>query len=66
MNRIYMAALVTLLSVGLAASVSYAAAGPAGKSGYTTFNSFDLIGVPVKNPKGEFLGLVNPSGAENS
>jgi hypothetical protein len=24
-----------------------------------TFDSYDLIGVPVKNPQGRFLGLVN-------
>jgi hypothetical protein len=57
MNKIYLAALVTLLSVGLAASASYAA-GTAGKGGFMTFNSLDLIGVPVKNPQGRFLGLV--------
>jgi len=58
MSKIYLAALVTLLSVGLAASASYAA-GTAGKGGFMTFNSLDLIGVPVKNPQGRFLGLVN-------
>ena len=58
MNKIYLAAFVTLLSVGLAASASYAA-GTAGKGGFMTFNSLDLIGVPVKSPQGRFLGLVN-------
>jgi len=58
MNKIYVVALVTLLSVGLAASASYEA-GTAGKGGFMTFNSLDLIGVPVKNPQGRFLGLVN-------
>lgn len=58
MNKIYLAAFITLLSVGLAASASYAA-GSAGKGGFMTFNSFDLIGAPVKNPQGRFLGLVN-------
>ncbi len=58
MNKIYLAAFVVLLSFGLAASASYAA-GTAGKSGFMTFNSFDLIGVPVKNPQGQFLGLIN-------
>jgi hypothetical protein len=57
MNKIYLAAFVTLLSIGLAASASYAA-GTTGKSGFMTFDSFDLIGVPVKNPQGRFLGLV--------
>jgi len=58
MNKIYLVALVTLLSVGLVASASYAR-GPSGKGGFMTFNSFDLIGVPVKSPQGRFLGLVN-------
>jgi len=58
MNKIYMAALVGLLVVGLASSASYAGGAPA-KSGVTTFNSYDLIGVPVKNSQGRFLGLVN-------
>lgn len=58
MNKIYLAALVALLSVGLAASASYAG-GPMGKGGFMTFNSSDLIGVPVKNSQGRFLGLVD-------
>jgi len=58
MNKIYLVAFITLLSVGLAASASHAA-GTARKGGFTTFNSLDLIGVPVKNPQGRFLGLVN-------
>ena len=58
MNKIYLAVFITLLSVGLAASASYAA-GSAGKGGFMTFNSFDLIGVPVKSPQGRFVGLVN-------
>ncbi len=58
MNKLYVAALVVLLSVGLAASASYAA-GPMGKGGFMTFNSSDLIGVPVKNSQGRFLGLVD-------
>ena len=58
MNKIYLAAFITLLSVGLAASASYAA-GSAGKGGFMAFNSLDLIGVPVKSPQGRFLGLVN-------
>jgi len=58
MNKIYLVMFVALLSIGLAASGSYAA-GKAGKGGFTTFNSLDLIGVPVKNPQGEFLGLIN-------
>ena len=58
MNKIYLAALVALLSVGLVASASYARS-PMGKGGFMTFDSFDLIGVPVKNSQGRFLGLVN-------
>ena len=58
MNKTFLMALVLLLSLGLIASASYAA-GTAGKSGFMTFDSFDLIGVPVKNPQGQFLGLVN-------
>jgi len=58
MNKMYLVAFVALLSVGVAASGSYAA-GTAAKSGFMTFNSLDLIGVPVKNPQGRFLGLVN-------
>jgi hypothetical protein len=58
MNKVYLAALIALLSVGLTASASYAG-GPVGKSGFMSFDSFDLIGVPVKNSQGRFLGLVN-------
>lgn len=58
MNKVYLAMLVALLSVGLTASVSYAG-GSMGKSGFMTFNSNDLIGVSVKSPQGRFLGLVN-------
>ena len=58
MNKIYVVALVSLLGVGLAASVSYAA-GTAGKSGFRTFDSHDLIGALVKNPQGKLLGVVD-------
>ncbi len=58
MNKIYLVALVLLLSIGLAAPASYAA-GSIGKGGLITFNSSDLIGVSVKNSQGRFLGLVN-------
>ncbi len=58
MNKLYLTVLVALLSVGLAASASYAG-GPMGKGGFMTFNSSDLIGVPVKNSQGRFLGLVD-------
>ncbi len=58
MNKLYLAALVGLLSIGLVTSSSYAA-GPMGKGGFTIFNSYDLIGAQVKNPQGRFLGLIN-------
>jgi hypothetical protein len=58
MNKMYLAALVALLSVGLVASASYAR-GSIGTSGFRTFDSNDLIGVPVNNSQGRFLGLVN-------
>jgi sporulation protein YlmC with PRC-barrel domain len=59
MNKtVFMLALVLLLGLGLAASNSYAAAA-AGRSGFMMFNSFDLRGAPVKEPHGEFVGVVN-------
>ncbi len=58
MKRVFVVALVSLLSVGLAASASHAA-GPMAKGGFTIFNNYDLIGVAVKNPQGRFLGLIN-------
>jgi hypothetical protein len=59
MNRtIYMLVLVSFLSLGLLASNSYAA-GTTGRSGFMIFNSSDLIGAPVKDSHGEFMGIVN-------
>jgi len=59
MNRmIPLLALVSILTLGLAVSVSYAGA-PMEKDGFMTFNSIDLIGVPVENSHGGFLGIVN-------
>ena len=58
MNKIYLVALVALLSIGVVASVSYAK-DSMGKSGFMAFDSYDLIGVAVRNPQGRFLGLVN-------
>ena len=58
MKKIFLVAFVALLGVGLVAPASYAKP-PAGKSGFMTFDSYDLIGVPVRNPQGRFLGLVN-------
>ncbi len=58
MNKVYMAVLVALLSFGLGISAAYAGS-QTGKSGLKSFDSSDLIGVPVKNSQGRFLGLVN-------
>lgn len=58
MKKRYWVALLSFLIVGLAGSVSHAA-GNTGKIGFMTFNSFDLIGVPVENLQGHFLGLVD-------
>ena len=59
MNKtVLMLALVLLLSLGLVASNSYAAAAT-GRSGVMMFNSFDLLGAPVKDSHGEFVGIVN-------
>jgi hypothetical protein len=57
MNKMFLFGLVAFLGLGLVASASYAA-GPMGKS-FTTFDTAKLIGVAVRNPHGEFLGLVN-------
>ena len=59
MNRkVLMLALVLLLSLGLAASNSYAA-GKAGRNGFMMFNSLDLIGALVKDSHGELMGIVD-------
>ncbi len=58
MNKVFLLAVVSVLSLGLAASGAYAA-GTMAKGGYLTFNSFDLIGASVKNPQGGFLGIVD-------
>ena len=58
MNKISMAVLAVLLSIGLGTSAAYAG-GHMGKSGLKSFDSSELIGVPVKNSQGGFLGLVN-------
>lgn len=46
-------AMGSLLSAGYVVVNSYAVCPSTGKSGFRTFNMF---GVPVRNPKGEFLG----------
>ncbi len=58
MNKLYLATLVAFLSIGLVASASHAA-GPVGRDGFTILNSFDLLGDPVRNSQGRFLGWVN-------
>jgi PRC-barrel domain len=54
----YIFVLVLFLSLGLLGSNSYAA-GRTGRSGFMMFNSSDLIGAPVKDSHGEFMGIVN-------
>jgi hypothetical protein len=57
MNKMFLFGLIALLGLGLVASASYAA-GPVGKT-LPTFDTLKLIGVAVRNPHGELLGLVN-------
>jgi sporulation protein YlmC with PRC-barrel domain len=54
----YIFVLVLFLSLGLLGSNSYAAA-RAGRSGFMMVNSSNLIGAPVKDSHGEFMGIVN-------
>ena len=56
MNRKYFWGLVALLGLGLVASAAWAAPQ---NGGYKTFDSMKLIGNPVRNSGGEFLGLIN-------
>ena len=59
MNKtVLMLALVSFLTLGLVTSNSYAS-GPAGRMGFKMFDSFDLIGAPVKDSHGEPLGIVD-------
>jgi sporulation protein YlmC with PRC-barrel domain len=59
MNKtVFMLALVSLFSVALVASNSYAA-GTTGRSRFMMFNSSDLIGAPVKDSHGELMGIVD-------
>jgi sporulation protein YlmC with PRC-barrel domain len=50
--------LVSVLSLGLVASNSYAS-GTMGRSGFKMFDSSNLIGATVKDSHGEFVGEVN-------
>ncbi len=61
MNKIFLVAFVMLLSVSFVALSSYAKGikSSAGKGGFLTFDSSDLIGAPVKNSHGQFLGLIS-------
>jgi hypothetical protein len=59
MNKtVLMLAMVSVLSIGLLVSNSYAA-GTAGRSGFMMVNSYDLIGATVKDSHGEFMGIIN-------
>jgi hypothetical protein len=59
MNRtIVMLALVSVLSLGLVASQSYAS-GTTGRSGFKMFDSYDVIGAQAKDSHGELIGFVN-------
>ena len=59
MNRtVFMLVLVSLFSVALVASSSYAT-GTTGRSGFMMFNSSDLIGAAVKDSHGEPMGIVD-------
>ena len=53
-----MLALAFFLTLGLVNSNSYAAAA-SGKNNFMVFNSYDLIGAPVKDSHGELAGFVN-------
>lgn len=57
-NRFYMFAVVSLFSLALAASAATAGT-PLQKSGLMGFNSFDLIGAPVKGSQGEVIGVIS-------
>ncbi len=57
-KKIYGFGVVTILVLGLAASGAFAAMG-VGQGGIRSFDSRDLIGAIVKDPHGDFLGLVN-------
>jgi sporulation protein YlmC with PRC-barrel domain len=50
--------LVSVLTLVLVASNSYAT-GTMGRTGFTMFDSSNLIGAAVRNSRGEFVGVVN-------
>jgi hypothetical protein len=59
MKKVALTSVFTLaLGLGLIASSSYAAGGM-GKGKLMTFNSYNLIGAPVQDSRGEPLGIVN-------
>jgi hypothetical protein len=53
-----MLALVTFLSLSLVVPSSYARSAM-GKRGFDIFDSKDLIGAPVKDSRGQLLGIIN-------
>lgn len=53
-----MLALVAFLSLSLVVSSSYARSAM-GKRGFNIFDSKDLIGAPVKDSRGQLLGIIN-------
>ncbi len=56
--------LVSLLSLGLVASNSYAS-GTMGRIGFKMFDSSNLIGATVKDSHGQFIGVVNEVTADS-
>ena len=59
MKRIaFLTAILFFLSISLLVPVSFASTGVA-KDSYMTFNSNDLIGMPIKSPQGRQLGFIN-------
>lgn len=57
MNKTLFMLAVSVVSLGLVVSYSYAA-GTTGRSGFMMFDSSNLVGATVKDSHGEFLGIV--------
>lgn len=57
MKKVFLFGFIVLLGFGLVASGSFAAS--LGEKSLKTFDTMKLIGVAVRNPNGEILGLVN-------